>query len=295
MASSPIDTESLYAAAPQTFVAERKRLAKALRDAGRRDEAKAIERLSRPTVSVWAVNQLARREPTRVKELGVLAARLRDAQASGGGAGAYMETAAGHRAALAALRARAEEILIEGGHKPSPQLLGRIVGNLRAGVANPELRPRSEEGRLERDLEESGFSGLFELSDDRTARDDRPGAPAPARSAAPKGAKATKGGADERARREQARAGDREREQARARDQERERALAEAERKARPLRAAAAAAGRTVERAARALEAARRALAEAERSLAAARADETRLSKDLAAAEAEIAAHRQRR
>jgi hypothetical protein len=240
-----------------------------------------------------------------VKELGVLAARLRDAQASGGGAGAYMETAAGHRAALAALRARAEEILIEGGHKPSPQLLGRIVGNLRAGVANPELRPRIEEGRLERDLEESGFSGLFELSDDRTARDDRPGAPAPARSAAPKGAKATKGGDDERARREQARAGDREREQARAgdrereqaraRDQERERALAEAERKARPLRAAAAAAGRTVERAARALEAARRALAEAERSLAAARADETRLSKDLAAAEAEIAAHRQRR
>ena len=277
MASPPIDIDDLYAAAPQNFVAERKRLVKALKDAGRRDEAKAIERLSRPTVSVWASNQLARREGPRVKELATLTARLRDAQGSGGGA--FAETAAAHRAALGALRDAAEEILIGGGHKPSPHLLGQIVTNLRAGVASAELRPRIEEGRLERDVGETGFGGLLELADGG----DRPPPPR-----APRPAPSERAG-DEAARRREAAAADRERDHARAK------ALADAEKRDKQLETSAAAARRAVERAERNAEAARGALAAAERQLEAARLEAAQIAKRLEAADAEVAALRARR
>jgi hypothetical protein len=278
MASSPIDIDALYAAAPQNFVAERKRLAKALKDAGRREEAKAIERLSRPTVSVWAVNQLARREAgaAHVKKLAALTAHLREAQGSGGGAVA--ELAAAHRAALAALRAAAEEMLIASGHKPSPPLLAQIVANLRAGVASAELRPRVEEGRLERDVEETGFAGLLDAVADGDARPPAPRAP---RTAPPRAA-------GDEARRRQA-TQDRERERARAE------ALAGAEKRARQLETAVAAARKTLERAERAAAAAREALADAEAEREAARAEQARLARELEAAKAEMATLRARR
>ena len=75
-----LDVDALYAAPPARFVEERKRLARALRAAGRRAEAQAIEKLTRPTVSVWATNQLARRERARVGELLELTDWLRDIQ-----------------------------------------------------------------------------------------------------------------------------------------------------------------------------------------------------------------------
>jgi len=273
MASPPIDIDDLYAAAPQNFVAERKRLVKAL-------EAKAIERLSRPTVSVWAVNQLARREGARVRELAALTGRLREAQGSGGSP--FAETAAAHRATLGALRAAAEEILIASGHKPSPHLLAQIVANLRAGVTSAELRPKIEEGRLERDIEEAGFGGLLELADGG----DRP---PPAR--APRPAPSERPG-DDAARRREAAAADRARD--RERERAREKALGDAEKRTRQIETAVAAAQRTLERAERAADAARGALAAAERQLEAARTEAAQAGKRLEAAEAEVAALRAR-
>ena len=122
-----LDVDALYAAPPARFVEERKRLARALRAAGRRAEAQAIEKLTRPTVSVWATNQLARRERARVSELLELTDRLRDIQGRGDG-GAFAETADRHRAVLAALRTDAERLLGADGHPATPQLLASRGG-----------------------------------------------------------------------------------------------------------------------------------------------------------------------
>src|SRR5205085_12445397 len=50
--------EALYRAPLSNFVAERKRLAAALKAAGDKDAAARIMRLVRPPVSAWVVNQL---------------------------------------------------------------------------------------------------------------------------------------------------------------------------------------------------------------------------------------------
>src|SRR5205809_16939 len=88
MASDELD--SLFAAPPTEFVAERKRIAAALKGAGRRDDAKAIEKIPRPSLAVWTVNQIARHDPALVRRLVAITDRLREA-----GAAAYPGAAAG--------------------------------------------------------------------------------------------------------------------------------------------------------------------------------------------------------
>ena len=57
------EAERLLAAAPDRFVAERKALAKKLRDEGRGEEAAAVEALRKPSAVVLAVNRSARDRP----------------------------------------------------------------------------------------------------------------------------------------------------------------------------------------------------------------------------------------
>ncbi len=61
----PVDLEDeldrLYGVPLAEFVGERTRLATALRKEGRRAEAEQVKELRKPSVSVWTVNQLARR------------------------------------------------------------------------------------------------------------------------------------------------------------------------------------------------------------------------------------------
>src|ERR1022692_3671577 len=108
------ETDRLFIARPSDFVGERKILVKTLKATGRRQEAASIEKLPRPSLSTWATNQLARREPGLVKELGEVTARLQTA----GSAPDYAGAVAQHRDLLRSLRARAEEILTEAGLRP---------------------------------------------------------------------------------------------------------------------------------------------------------------------------------
>jgi hypothetical protein len=288
MASEPDEVDALYSTPPARFVEARKQLARTLRAAGRREEAQAIDKLARPTVSVWATNQLARRAVSapRVAELLELSERLRDTQGRSEG-GAFTETASAHRALLGALRADAERLLAEDGHTASPHLLGRIVGNLRAGAADPELRSRIAAGRLDGDVEETGFGGLLAggLPEGGVPVPSRPASPAPARpaprpaSAHPSDAAAKKAEA-ERRRAEEAAA----REAERVRAAERTRALREVER----LRAAVTGVEREIERESRALREAQEALAAVEQRLGDARAREEELAASLAQAEAAL-------
>jgi hypothetical protein len=244
------DIGRLFSLRPADFVGERNAIVKKLKAAGRREEAATVEKLPRPTLSVWAVNQLARNEPALVRQLADATAGLQGGNA--GGASRYADLLAAHREVLKALRRNAEEILNASGFRPAPELLTRVVHDLRAGISSPESRPLIESGRLVRDLaddsEANPFAGAPEVAPGpktaAPARDDRTDDPA-ARE-------------QERAR---AREVAREKEEARAREE----ARAFRRRRMENLRERVATARAASERDERALEAASRALKEAER------------------------------
>ena len=149
--------DRLFAVRPADFVKERNAVVKALKGAGRREEAARAEKLPRPAPSVWAVNQLARHVPGLVRRLAEATARLQ-----AGGAGPYADALGAHRDVLKELRAKAEEILDASDLRPTMDVLTRVVHDLRAGMLNPEIRPLIEAGRLERDVAAEGARNPFE-------------------------------------------------------------------------------------------------------------------------------------
>jgi len=254
------ELDRLHAVRPADFVKARDALARALKAAGKREEAAAVGKLPRPTPSVWAVNQLARHVPALVQRLGEATARLQE-----GGAGPYAEALAAHREVLKVLRAKAEEILEAAELRPTLEVLSRVVHDLRAGILNPESRPLVESGRLVRDVADEGTANPFEQE--------------LAAAVAGVAAKASAPPADSGAasRRAEAQA------QARAREEARLARL----RRLKQLREAVAAAEAARERDETAVAGARRALADAERRLEASRAALAAAAAALAAAESD--------
>src|SRR5918996_3616110 len=78
------DVDRLFAVPLEDFVAERKQVAKELREAGERDAAAEVAKLPKPTPPAWALNQLAREEPEAVGAWLDAAEELRDVSASPG-------------------------------------------------------------------------------------------------------------------------------------------------------------------------------------------------------------------
>lgn len=271
------DIGPLFSVRPADFVGERNATVKKLKAAGRRDDAATVEKLPRPTLSVWAVNQIARQEPALVRRLADATAGLQGGNR--GVASSYAEVLAAHRDVLKALRLKAEELLNGSGFRPAPDLLTRVVHDLRAGISSPESRPLIESGRLVRDVADDSdvnpFAGAPEAApgprtqartDDRT--DDRTDERTDDR---------TDDRTDEQAAREAARV----RAEARARDE----ARAFQRRRIENLRERVATARAASERDEREVAAATRALKEAERRLESSRAALTEASVALEAAE----------
>ena len=78
------DIGRLYSVPPADFVGERNAIVKKLKAAGRRQEAATVEKLPRPTLSVWAVNQIARQEPALLRRLADATAGLQGGNARAG-------------------------------------------------------------------------------------------------------------------------------------------------------------------------------------------------------------------
>src|SRR5215470_11325319 len=98
---------ALYTVPLARFVAERRRLAAELRAGGDPDAAKRLERLRRPTVSAWTVNQLYWRSRDAFDALLAAAAPIRKGDLRG---------TRGYREALKELRTRAAAVLREASH-----------------------------------------------------------------------------------------------------------------------------------------------------------------------------------
>jgi hypothetical protein len=158
--SADDEIDRLLAAPLPTFVEERRRIAGALKAAGRRDDAKTIASINKPSLPVWVVNQLARVEGSRLTRLGVLTDELREVPTSPAASAGYAQLVTEHREALRALRAAAERVLAGAGHDAGPALLERIVHSLRAGMADREMRAAIESGRLRREIGEVDFTSM---------------------------------------------------------------------------------------------------------------------------------------
>jgi hypothetical protein len=161
------ELDRLYAVPLDEFIASRNELAARLRKAGQPDTAEAVRALRKPTVPVWAVNQLARRHREEVEALVAAGEDLRRAQEQafrGEGATAVREATAAERAAVRALTQLAEQLLATEGRAVTPHTLERIAATLRAAAVQPDAAALLVAGRLPEEMESSGFAALASLA-----------------------------------------------------------------------------------------------------------------------------------
>ena len=229
--------DELYSAPLDEFVARRTALAKELKAEGRTDEAAEVSGARKPSVPVWAANQLARRNKPAVKKLLDASSALRTALGKSDH-DAFAAAQQEQNDALRKLRDAARSLL----GKPTEAVLGRVVSTLRSASVDEELRDVLAAGRLTEEPEPSGFDTLAGLSFS-------PGAPS-------KGAEKPKRSTDGRA--QKVKRATAALQEAKAEQRAREREARDAERQAEKARRAADDAADAVREAEEALAAARR-------------------------------------
>lgn len=126
-----------------------------------------MKSLRKPTVSAWAINQLARRERRDVDLLLDAGHRLREAQQgvlAGKDRTTLDEARETEREALSSLRDTAGSILAEAGSGGDPAL-NRVMQTLQASAVSAEGRELLARGRFTGDLEATGFELLAPLTE----------------------------------------------------------------------------------------------------------------------------------
>ncbi len=241
--------DRLYGTPLEEFVAVRQALAAELKSRGETAAAQAVMKAAKPSRTAWAINQIARRHPGRVKAL--LETRDAAAAAQRGTADEFRAATQEYRAQAAGLVHEARDLLEAAGAAPSAVQVRRIAETLNAaGAGDAEARAQLVSGRLVKDVElENPFASVGELPE-RQAQG----------AAAPGGVRGQADGrrraAEERREKAQERAAARERERRHA---EWERARGQVAELEGALRSARAAADDAAKAAARAHDEARRA------------------------------------
>ena len=160
-AVTPRVIEQLYAVPPHEFTRERDALAAALAKQGHPDQAREVRRLRRPSASLWAVNQLAHAEPSRLGAFLDAVAEVRRAQLRDPRAAA--EAAQQQRGERDALVERAGALLAALGPRPTPATLRRIASTLLGAAADHARAQELRQGRLTHELDPPGFEVLAGL------------------------------------------------------------------------------------------------------------------------------------
>ncbi len=150
------DASDLYGVAFERFVAERAALARVRRGEGRREEAKRVVGLRKPSIAAWAVNQLARTQRAALADLFAVGDELSRVHAElldgRGDPGALRAATVRERDAVNQLTEAAHGLLSEGGHEPSAATLERVSGTLHAAAREQQARELVRVGCLEREL-----------------------------------------------------------------------------------------------------------------------------------------------
>jgi predicted ribosome quality control (RQC) complex YloA/Tae2 family protein len=165
------ELDALFALPLDEFTAARNTLAKRLAKDGDREAAEEVQKLAKPTVPAWAVNQLARRKPELVERLIESGEALQEQLVKGrGGPDALRAAQQREREALPELVGAAEALLKEGGRSATAQTLERISETLAAGSKSADGRAALQSGRLSAELEPAGFEALLGMTPAPSAR-----------------------------------------------------------------------------------------------------------------------------
>ena len=143
---SVTDVDRLFAVPLEDFVAERKQVAKELRDAGDREAAAEVAKLPKPTPPAWALNQLAREEPDAIGAWLDAAEELRDVSADPGAG--LREAMAAHRDATRTLLAVVRDRARPGGKPLSDPMLERVRALLQAATVDAAVGEALRAGRV---------------------------------------------------------------------------------------------------------------------------------------------------
>ena len=247
MADLEREIDELYGLPLDEFTRARNELASRLRKDGDKDSADTVKALPKPTVSAWAINQLARSERDEIRALLAAAGKMREAQRTaleGGASDALEQATREERDTIRRLTGAARSVLSDAGRPAADSTLDRIATTLRAAAVDEEARGLLERGRLAEDVELSGFEAVAGLPAPRPGH----------REARPKRADLKRQVEDARRALEDARAEERE---LRQHAKQARRRADEAEREAAAAEAAAAKAADQVAEADQALAAAR--------------------------------------
>lgn len=143
---------ALYGLPRERFVTERQALARRLREAGDGERAAAVRALRRPSVALWAVNQLATRERT------LLARFLSDAEQvvrglrevlGGGRTEPYKRATTRERDELVRLTDAALEVAQEAGHRRTAALERKVTELLVGAARSDETRAALQAGAFD--------------------------------------------------------------------------------------------------------------------------------------------------
>jgi hypothetical protein len=157
------EIDRLYALPLDEFTSERNELARRLKNDGEKDAAEQVATLAKPSIPVWTINQLARRDKAAMRALLDAAAKLKKAQEralSGGGADVLRDAQSAERGAIRELTHKAGGILEEAGRPASRAVLERIRSTLGAAALVEPTRSALQAGRLTDEVEMSGFDVL---------------------------------------------------------------------------------------------------------------------------------------
>lgn len=141
--------ERLYAADPDTFIAQRTALVAEARAVKDRALATEIQALRRPTRSAWLVNQLARRHDTELGHLLELGPELSRAH-TGGSMAQLREVSSLRRQVLDGLVRLARDLARSAGQEPTQATLAEVRTTLDAALTHPEVGAAVRAGVLTR-------------------------------------------------------------------------------------------------------------------------------------------------
>ena len=194
MGELPQEAERLFAVAPDEFVAERSRVARELREAGRREQAAEVAALRKPPAVVLAVNRAARDRPQVARDAAATAAKVLETQLAGDSE-TYREATKALERSLDLLADVALAHVAPRGKAASDAASRRVRDLLRAAVSDEDGRDALARGILTEELEAPGFAALAGARPTRAPR-----------RAGGRGTAATDGAAAERREREERRA-----------------------------------------------------------------------------------------
>ena len=167
MDQPPLDLEQeidhLYRGPVKCFVDDRNALVKELRAEKRRDDAKRVKKLARPSLVVWTLNQLQWRHPQEVNRLLEIGDEMRDLQQGKLSREVSRSVPKGRQTHLALLMSRAEALLIEGGHAAASDSLRRVSLSFDA-LASWGKQFSLPLGRLTQEISPPALEDLLQLA-----------------------------------------------------------------------------------------------------------------------------------